>query len=76
MNWNVDRSARYWPNADAQAGGVSDMSRKVGTEWAVPPITQLLEFLSVTGWNNRVPPTSPAGGKATEQCLLLILPDQ
>ena len=32
------QTARYWPDADAQAGGVSDMSRKVGTEWAVPPI--------------------------------------
>jgi hypothetical protein len=28
------KTARYWPGADAQAGGVSDMSRKVGTEWA------------------------------------------
>ena len=33
------QTARYWPDADAQAGGVSDMSRKVGTEWAVPPIS-------------------------------------
>jgi hypothetical protein len=33
------KTARYWPGADAQAGAVSDMSRKVGTEWAVSPIS-------------------------------------
>jgi hypothetical protein len=49
------QTARYWPDADAQAGGVSDMSRKVGTEWgsATDYSAQVLEFLGVTGLNNR-----------------------
>jgi hypothetical protein len=33
------QTARCWHDADAQAGGVSDMSREVGTEWAVRPIS-------------------------------------
>jgi hypothetical protein len=33
------QTAHYSPDADAQASGVSDMSRKVGTEWAVPSIS-------------------------------------
>ena len=39
------QTARYWPDADAQDGGVSDMSRKVSTQWAVQLITCLFATL-------------------------------
>jgi hypothetical protein len=58
------QTARYWPDADAQAGGVSDMARKVGTEWAVPPISRAsVRVLGTTGWDNRCGPVPGVSGR-------------